>query len=498
MQARWRRLTLAIGLGAALGGCRAHPERRPPSILLAVLDTTRVDAVSAYGGVRDTTPTTDALAAGGLRYTRAYTQAPWTLPAHATLFTGLLPNQHGVSWRRTQAPDALRMLAEQLRDAGYETMGVSENPWVSAAFNMTQGFERFALVKGFTLASDAPAESASDALVGTTIDAWLHERRADRPFLLFVNVLDAHMPYLVRAQNPFLPPGVSAAEARAVSQNPAGYLCSAEPHAPELAILRGLYLGGVAAADAKLGDLLARLHAAGLDRDLVTIVTADHGEHFGEHRLVGHQFSVHEALVHVPLVVHGLPGVPPAVIDTPVGLTDVVPTVLGLAGVPVPAGLAGRALPTTPGAAADTRALIAEEDDSDDEHASEEPEIARLLRDSNRAARSGCSAGDPVFGEMRAILQYPLKLVWYARYPAELYDLSTDPHEERDLAAERPSVVAALSAEVARHTGGRAPIGAPAGADAPLPPDVRDRLRALGYVGDGADGARASPAPAQQ
>ncbi len=126
----------------ALAACAAHEERQP-SLVLVVLDTVRVDAVSAYGRVAGTTPALDRLAAEGVLYERAYAQAPWTLPSHATLFTGLPPEDHGVSSRRLVASEELVMLAERLRDAGYETMGSSENPWIHPLTRMTQGFDHF-------------------------------------------------------------------------------------------------------------------------------------------------------------------------------------------------------------------------------------------------------------------------------------------------------------------------------------------------------------------
>jgi arylsulfatase A-like enzyme len=485
--ARARPLGAALCLLGTLASC--HPASPPgPSFLLVVLDTTRVDAVSAYGSVAGSTPATDGLAAAGLRYARAYAQAPWTLPSHATLFTGLLPSQHGVGWARTRAPDALHTLAEDLREGGYETVGVSENPWVSEAFNLAQGFERFRLVGGFALTPDDPEPPPAESEVVRAVEAWLAARRRGRPFFLFVNILDAHGPWRIRPASSFLPAGVDAAAARGVPQEPARYLCG-PPRPRELAILRGLYLGDVAAADAKLGLVLGRLRAAGLAEGLITIVTSDHGEHFGEHRLAGHQFSVREPLIHVPLVVHGVPGASPAVIEEPVQLADVMPTVLALAGRPAREALAGRPLPLVP-AAPDARPLVAEHDDSDDAHAPDEAELARLIRAGNRAARGGCTPADPVFGAMRALVIHPLKLIWYARYPAELYDLAADPGESRDLAAERPAVVAALAAELERLVGGVQPVAAdaPRGSPVPLAPEIVERLRALGYLGGEREG----------
>ena len=491
-------LLLALAaLAGALPGCARLPLASRPAILLLVLDTTRADAVSAYGDAAGTTPHTDALAAGGLRYTRAYAQAPWTLPSHATLFTGLFPGRHGVGWRRTRAAAALDTLAERLQAAGYETVAISENPWVSDAFNLTQGFERTILTRGFTLGPDAPEEAAEDSETVRALRAWLAVRRGTRPFFLFVNLLDAHSPYLVRRENRFLPPGIDAAEARRVPQDPARYFCATSSQAPELAVLRGLYLGGVAAADAKLGAILDHLRAAGLGAPLLTIVTSDHGEHFGEHGLVGHQFSVREALLRVPLVVHGIAGAAPAVIATPVRLADVMPTVLAAAGLPVPAGLDGEPLPTS-AAAAGMRAVVAEHDDSEDAHAGGEAELARLIRRANRAVRRNCTPADPVFGTMRTLIRYPMKLVWYERYPAELYDLAADPAELHDLAGARPELCAELEAELARRVRDAAASAheGTAEPEATVAPDVAERLRALGYLGtarDGTPSAAASP-----
>ena len=180
------RVALAVAITIGCRGAQGEPAR--PSIVIAVLDTTRADAVSAYGDVTGTTPTVDRLAAEGIRYTRAYAHGSWTLPSHASLFTGLPPPAHGVSWRRLWADDGLVMLAERLRDDGYETVAVSENPWITPHFNMTQGFDRISYTK--------------DAARG--VREWI-EQRGDGPYFLFVNIFDAHHPYEVRERNRFVP-----------------------------------------------------------------------------------------------------------------------------------------------------------------------------------------------------------------------------------------------------------------------------------------------------
>lgn len=184
-------------------------------------------------------------------------------------------------------------------------------------------------------------------------------------------------------------------DTHALSQKPEDHFCAVSRDDRTMAILWGLYLGDVQEGDRKLGHLQEMLDGARATRPLVIIVTSDHGEHLGEHRLFQHHFSVREPLLHVPLVIHGLPDVAPAVIDTPVELADLMPTMLEWAVVPMPQNLAGRPLPTHSSAAVGPRPLIAELD----------------------------------------------------------YDLLADPKEERNLAATHPDLVATLTAELRRQTG---------------------------------------------
>jgi arylsulfatase A-like enzyme len=459
-----------------LAGAKARPRERvaaassPPSFVLFVTDTTRADSVSAYGAVSGTTPTLDALAQQGLLYRRAYAQAPWTLPSHATLFTGLLPSQHGVTWRRPRAPDALVMLAERLRDAGYDTFGVSENVWVAPAFNLAQGFA------GFVRAGVRGRDTVR------AVEQWWSHRSHDRPFFLFVNVIDAHWPYATTRDHRFLPAGTKPETARKLDQTLDGYMCSDPPPTTSLEILRGFYYGGVAAADAKLARVLEVL-AEPSAGDTIVMVTSDHGEHFGERGLVSHQFSLAGALLHVPLVVHGLPGVVPAEIEEPVQLADVAPSMLAWAGLPVPQTVVGRPLPVIPRSSWPARVSIAEYHDPETARTETDNAATRQMRARGAALRAPCTPEWPVFGEMGAVTRYPFKLRWFDRYPSELYDLELDPGESRDLAAQRPQLVAELLAQLpqalpAQSSQSAEPEPAPSPSD-----EILDQLRALGYLG---------------
>jgi arylsulfatase A-like enzyme len=481
-------LLLASLCALGSGACHEVPPASGPSILLFVMDTTRADAVSAYGRVSGTTPTLDGLARDGLLYAHAFASAPWTLPSHATLFSGLPPAQHGVGWRRPRVPDDLRLLAERLRDAGYDTFGFSENVWVSDYFNLAQGFQKFVSYYFESRAApEAPASAVADAL-----GAWLGRRRGDRPFFVFVNVIDAHSPYRVRAENLFLPPGISGALAASIPQGPESYLCRA-PRRGALQVLRGLYLGDVRSADEKLASVLALLRAAPGGERLVSVVTADHGELLGEGGLVGHQFSLRNELLQVPLVVNGLPGIAPAVVETPVQLADVVPSVLAWAGLPADPSLPGLPLPTGRDAKPPPRAFVALFRDPDDPAELEDSEIARGLRDLSRRRRQHCDPNGPVFGDFEALIQFPLKLVRSGDRPPALFDLAADPDERHDLAAERPALAAALANELAALDTTAPP--SEAGSKGEVPKDVLKGLRALGYLEDEGSAAPSAGAP---
>lgn len=453
-------LILSIALFAP--GCRREGPAQAPNFVLFVLDTTRADAVSAYGFRSGTTPAVDALARAGLRYTRAFAQSAWTLPSHVTMFTGLLPSQHGAGWRETRVGDELVTLAERLKDAGYETFGVSENPWVSSSFNMDQGFDRLLRIR----AGNPPG-------VVESVTRWLAERKAG-PFFLFVNVLDAHAPYRPRASS--LPEGVSLAEARRIPQDPGVYNCGKQPAAGRLRVLRALYDGEVTAADAKLGAVMQAIERAGAGGRTVTLVVSDHGEHFGENRLVSHQFSVHNALLHVPLVVHGLPGSEPDVIDEPVALLDLMPSILTWAGLEVPVDLPGRPLPLSSTARGEPRDLLAEY--ADPARLVIDSREARSMLGSIDAIRRQCDDDDRVFGSMRSVIRYPFKLIEYEGHPPELYDLESDPREEHDLAPRSGERVAELVAALDPPT-----EPAPALPREPrIDGEILDALEALGYV----------------
>lgn len=465
-------------------GCSPEPSAPSdprPSFLLIVLDTVRADAVSALGEVSGTTPAIDALAAEGQLYRRAYSEAPWTIPSHASLFSGssglaASPTEN-VGARRVVLPDEIETLAERLAGAGYETVGLSENPLVSGPFGLTQGFDQYAVRTQEDLIAETHGRPLSEGFTVRHVQAWANEYPAEKPFFLFVNLMDAHEPYAVRSENPFLPDGVDSAQARALRQS-TSRICDAIPSAAELATLRGLYLGDVAAADQKVSAIRESLASLGLDENLITIVTSDHGEHLGENRLLDHQFSLHNVLLHVPLVVHGVPGAAPSTVDAPVSLLDVVPSVLAWIGDEPPEELAGSPLPATSPASEDDlpeRDLLAF-------YASEKPvDWPEAVRIYAGEKRTRCGPEDRVFSDIASLTRWPFKFVWYRDHAPLLFDLSWDADERSDLSTQRPDTASALAGELHDRLVGAGIFEAPS-PDPALSPEGVERLRSLGYT----------------
>jgi arylsulfatase A-like enzyme len=322
-----------------------------PNIMFVVVDTTRADALGlgVDGGVA---PELSAAADGGRVYLRATSPAPWTPPAHASMFSGLAPSEHGVwgpnllddhGWPRRGAlhgPLLDRWLPSLLLERGYRTVGISANAWISEYLGFDHGFERFLTIKenpsGKTGQSRATriARRLPDPLVGwvkhrrmlarlrnrgqdwgaTRAMAEIREylREPGAPFFAFVNLMEPHWPC-----HP--PPdfeGFSREEADLAVEvllryrsplkfDAHGRITKRELPLEDVAMLRRLYMGEVTYLDRRLGELLRWLDDAGRMQDTVVVIVADHGEHIGEHGLLGHVGSVHEELLHVPLLVLG-------------------------------------------------------------------------------------------------------------------------------------------------------------------------------------------------
>lgn len=335
-----------------------------PNVVLIVFDALRVDRLGCYGYSRPTSPHIDAFAADAVQFDRVVSPGIWTEPAHASIFTGLYRSQHGVGWNRIWLDDRFLTLAELLRDRGYQTMALSNNPNVSPGTNLTQGFERFAEPARlaywrrsvlYHFAADVWAKGGS---LGSLLGRWfiydagghatsplaadlLQQRDTTRPFFLFVNYMESHSPYDPRRcyRTAFVQADDLGRSYRIDQDLEAVYeymLVRKSVYTPrDLRILSDLYDARVREMDDCFAELMGVL-AAGSDLDnTMVILTADHGENLGEHNLLGHQFCIYDTLIHVPLIVRWPRLLRPQRVDHVVQTHDLFPTVLGWVGLDV-------------------------------------------------------------------------------------------------------------------------------------------------------------------
>ena len=448
-----RRAALVAGVAAvALAGAalalragRGGPAR-PPNVVLVSIDTLRPDHLSAYGRRADTSPTIDAMAHAGVRFATAYSTSSWTAPAVVSMLTGTLPTQHGVIhgverrgalFGQETIPDDIPVLAEILRQRGYQTFGVAANVHLAGEFGFARGFDRYDQI-GFV---DADR-------VLETVRTWKATRHADRPYFAWVHFLDPHEPYEPR--EPWLTQFVGGRPRHPDLDGTTPVLQFAAMHLDDdaLAYVEALYDSEIRYTDERIRALFAEL---GVSDDDLVVVLSDHGEEFREHGSYGHGRTLYEENVRIPLIVR-FPGRRFAgrVSDAPVSIMDVVPTIAAVAGAPVPPHLAGRSLLDLLGGGTS-------------------PPRPILLHLARRDVR------------LRSIVADGWKLVFDPRSPedARLFDLRHDPGETVDRSAGeraradelRRMLVAAIGAEDA----------APGTERAVSPEQVR-ALKALGYL----------------
>ena len=471
-----------------------------PNIIVLLLDTARAQSFSGYGYARPTSPYIDALAAEGVVYEQAIAPGCWSLPSQVALLTGMFPSKHGAHELHLSYAHRYPMLPEVLREAGYHTLGISPNSWMSDEFGVTHGFERY--LKMWHYRHIMPATSVATASgVGARIDKrlqrwyWRHVfprrnrvqhvnqhirtllTRTPEPFFLYAIYWDMHLPYAARDTHVarWLPPGVTLPQARRVKRDPWQYLTGQVPMSEEdFAVLRACYDGALASIDAEIGALVAWLRQRGiLDRTML-IITSDHGENIGDHGLMSHAYSLHDTLIHVPLIVR-YPDLFPAGqrVTQQVQLTDLFPTVLDALGLDLPSvrqELQGVSLLASPAEAPEERLAYAE-------LLAPHPSMASLNR------RTGAPEGTPrptIDRALRCLRTPTTKMIWASDGNHALYDLRQDPHETTNLVAAEPKLATEY---LDLLDAWRPPAGAPPLAPVPpMDPELRQRLRDLGYL----------------
>lgn len=388
-------------------------ETRGPNVIVISLDTVRADHLSVYGYHRSTTPNLERFGEEGVVFEHAFTQTPWTVPSHMSVFTSLYPSVHSITHLTPQS-DMSPMLPEILRDAGYST-GAFVAPVLSEDYGFAKGFDHY-------LRTDRvrPAEILVDrALEWLAVDP--HEPAVrDQPFFLFLHLFDAHHPYeppwpfdtaYVKDYRPNL---------RELSRTHP-YTQEKDLTAEELAEVVALYDGEIAYADFAMGRFFDALRELGLYDNSLIVVFGDHGEGFLEHGLMNHGNSVYEELIRVPLLVK-LPGARSVErrIEGPVQLIDIAPTILHELGLGSATAMQGTSL------------------------------FEPVLRDgSRRFAYVSEAYASCVRTDSWKVIENPESrsqtIPRALDVDYELYNLAEDPEEQNNLALEYPERVASMT-----------------------------------------------------
>ena len=373
---------LLLACSGSVSEIQTPPAPRP-SLLLITLDTTRADALGAYGHSGASTPNFDAMADAGVRFDRAYATVPLTTPSHASMLTGLYPTRHGIHNNGDAIlKEEVETLAERLDGEGYRSAASVSAFVTTAMWNLDQGFDAYfddvRRSKGSRWEYERPADEVVDDL-----ESWLPT--GEEPFFAWAHFYDAHGPYEDRDDFQL-----------------------ATPYDEEIAFV-----------DVQIGRLIESAKAQAGPGGLAVILVADHGEAFGEHDETGHGLFLYDTTMRIPFVI-----VPPqalstgVVVDQAVSNVDVMPTALGLLGLSSPADLDGRDLS---GAVSGSLA----------------PRGPVYLESELAAQRFG-------FHPELAIADQGMKL--FDTPSMRLYDLALDPRELTDVSADQPETVARLHA----------------------------------------------------
>jgi arylsulfatase A-like enzyme/Flp pilus assembly protein TadD len=411
----------------------------PPNIMVITVDTTRADRMGFLGSKRGLTPNLDALARQSVVFTHAYSQVPFTGPSHATIFTGTYPQFHQVADFQVPLSKDLPYAPAILEAHGYHTAAfvgsIVLDPSQGLGIGFDRGFDTYDA--GFHMPAPDEDHYSSAGRRGTEVVAhalaWL-SKHARGPFFIWVHLYDAHHPY-----------------------DPPEPFKSRFKSAP--------YDGGIAYVDSAVGKLLGQLRARGLYEDLLIAVMSDHGEGLGDHKEEFHGFFLYDATIHVPLVLK-LPGERFAGkrIENHVGLVDVSPTILQTVGIEVPQEMQGESL----------LGMMKKKP----------PPVASMgfapASSPHRAVYSETDYGLRAYGWSSVRSLRTEKYLFVEAPRRELYDLTSDPKTEHDLATTSRAVADTLQSELDAFRQKTSKRG-----EAPSSfsdPDAQKKLAALGYM----------------
>ena len=439
-----------------------------PSILFVLVDTLRADYLGSYGFEGDISPGLDRLAAESLRFENAFSQAPWTKPSIATLFTSLYPEVHGLTnheglfWGKGRPgmqtgvlPDEAVTLAEVFRENGYRTASFMTNPMLAPTYGFDQGFEIYEVHEIRDWSN----------LVMDAANRWVDSIPDGEPFFAYLHFMDVHGPYDSPEEDfEALKDSHSLGDDRDLSEDEYGAISdylkrvgwAGEPEARNVRTWRARYAAGIRDFDRRFASFVDALRASGRLDEVYLVLTSDHGEELFEHQGWDHGHTLFAQQLHVPLLIRRPGGEGARTTTNVVSLIDLMPTLLSIAQIEPPAGVQGR----------DFSALL-------------DP----LLEDRHQASNASRATATSDRPGLHAIRTPDYKLIMdIDTGETWLFDTGGDPSERQNLSAARPEVVEELRDRLLARITESTVDGALGKRLAPIPDELVEQLRTLGYV----------------
>jgi arylsulfatase A-like enzyme len=457
-------------LVAAINGCGKNTPP-PLNIVLIMMDTLRAQNMSLYGADAKTTPYLDRFSQTATLYSRSIASSPWTLPTHASMFTGLHPSEHGARIFQksdTEFPigklnDSFITLAEYLQGAGYETAGFTTNTgFLNPVWGLNQGFDIW--FNNRLTARD---------LNKSSVFPWIRRKEGvasseTKPWFLFVNYMDTHEPYNTTPVRTY-PDRLTNRDSKEVLELVRAPVMMRERPVPEegLKLLEEQYNVGIANVDQAIGNLIDLMREMKLlDRTLI-IVTSDHGEYFGEHDLITHWKDLYQPVLWVPLMVKNPGQLEKLIIDDVISSVDIPGIILENAGLYDPSGKSGDQKDLPPGF---LRRPGNHDIISESHFIGEDVILSRPW-------------GDRLKRERVSQVEWPWKCIWSSDGEYELYNLETDPQEKLNQIDSEKIVAKRMLDQIDGYISSAGAIPADIKTPTLTDSDLK-KLKALGYLGN--------------
>jgi arylsulfatase A-like enzyme len=424
---------LWIGMALTLPPAEAVPACVDCNVILLSLDTLAAAHLGIYGGSPDVSPNIDRFAKSARIYRNAYAPSPWTLPSHAAMLTGYYPWRMGVHDEHDPVPVDVPLLSELLKRAGYRTAALNSGLYVDREHGFARGFDSFVTSKEW---KDAPW------IVDEAV-RWLKSNHTKK-FFLFIHSYHPHEPLTPSdASLAKLDPDYKGSLKSMTEGDLIRLTLGKTSYSPEdLRRISKLYDAGILDLDRELGRFFEELNKLGLDKNTVIVLTSDHGQGFGEHGLWGlHTYDVYEELIRVPFVVK-LPQASAKELDSPISLTDLVPSVLATLRLPYRSDFDGKPLPDEDSAITAERSIHAQTAINREFSLPYRLEVKPSDRKKSMAERLSIRKSN--WGRIprteKSVRAGKYKLILKFDGTFELYDLEKDPSEKTNLSSQEPNV----------------------------------------------------------